>query len=748
MSYLRKECVICESNTFIDCFDIINTINIVEDIDIKFNNNEIKNLIFKGCKNCGCVQLENLFDPNDIYAQASHYTSGAIWNDHNNNFINFISKNVQKSNNIIEVGGGSGRLYDLLIEKITSISEYKILEIETDSIDTNKNVEYINGYCETFDFNKGKINTIIMSHVFEHLYKPSEFLKNICNSNINEVFISIPDMENLMYKKDYNFLHIQHTFYVDTLYITYLFNKYNFKLKNYSNFNKNSNFYYFVRTDKKDKILFKNNSLINKLRSFYEIFKTNLKNLIINKPFYICPSGFYGKMVYHYLNDDSKKNIIGFLDEDLNKVNKRLSGTKCKIFKKEVIKNLNNVNILIIAEKYKEEIKSELNKYNSNIKFISLNSNYTKINNCLICGYKLDKNFFSKDLSIPIGLYCIENEEDNISIPYNIVTCQYCNTIQNRYLGNLDLVYKYGHNEGTGKIYDKMHHIFFNLILENKNIKNILEVGCSVGILSDLIIKNTDKIFYTIVEPNIKLPNNNRRMVYNDFIENIDKFILNKNDTLILSHVLEHFYEPRKVLDKLLIETNINHFYLAWPDLDHYINNNIVNLLTVEHIFYISTNYLEKIVNNYGFKLRIKKKFNNHTIFFYFERTQDIICNSVIKDFDNSTLLYNYINNIKSNLKKINNLILENMNKDIYLWPCSTHNITMLIYDDVLIDKIKAFLDNSPNKINKTVIQFNKKCLSFNDIDKDNSIVILNGGPFNQELIDSCKKSNINYFVL
>ena len=88
------------------------------------------------------------------------------------------------------------------------------------------------------------------------------------------------------------------------------------------------------------------------------------------------------------------------------------------------------------------------------------------------------------------------------------------------------------------------------------------------------------------------------------------------------------------------------------------------------------------------------------------------------------------------------------MNKDIYLWPCSTHNITMLIYDDVLIDKIKAFLDNSPNKINKTVIQFNKKCLSFNDIDKDNSIVILNGGPFNQELIDSCKKSNINYFVL
>tara|TARA_A100001015_G_C14594572_1_gene558046 strand:+ start:385 stop:645 length:261 start_codon:yes stop_codon:yes gene_type:complete len=80
MSFKRKNCVICDESDFVECFDIINTINIVEDCNIDFNENEIKKLIFKGCKNCGCVQLENLFDPNEIYAQASHYTSGSIWN--------------------------------------------------------------------------------------------------------------------------------------------------------------------------------------------------------------------------------------------------------------------------------------------------------------------------------------------------------------------------------------------------------------------------------------------------------------------------------------------------------------------------------------------------------------------------------------------------------------------------------------------------------------------------------------------
>ena len=34
MSYIRKNCVICDSSNFVDCFEIINTINIVEDCNL------------------------------------------------------------------------------------------------------------------------------------------------------------------------------------------------------------------------------------------------------------------------------------------------------------------------------------------------------------------------------------------------------------------------------------------------------------------------------------------------------------------------------------------------------------------------------------------------------------------------------------------------------------------------------------------------------------------------------------------
>ena len=68
-----------------------------------------------------------------------------------------------------------------------------------------------------------------------------------------------------------------------------------------------------------------------------------------------------------------KEQIIGFLDSDKHKINKRLSATKCPIYEKEYIKNFENVNVLIIAEKYKNEIVQELLSYNDSINFIFLN---------------------------------------------------------------------------------------------------------------------------------------------------------------------------------------------------------------------------------------------------------------------------------------------------------------------------------------------------------------------------------------
>ena len=81
--YLRNNCIVCGENNFEKSFILINTINVVENEIIPYCNDEIKYLDFVECTNCNCIQLKNLFNPDEIYNQPSHYLEGELWKNHN-----------------------------------------------------------------------------------------------------------------------------------------------------------------------------------------------------------------------------------------------------------------------------------------------------------------------------------------------------------------------------------------------------------------------------------------------------------------------------------------------------------------------------------------------------------------------------------------------------------------------------------------------------------------------------------------
>lgn len=374
----RNKCIFCEEKVFVDCFDIINTINYTEDLDVSYNENEIINLNFVGCVKCGGVQLKNLFDPNLIYGKASHCTENDEWVKHNNSFISFIKKNIIKNNKVIEIGGGLGKFAKNAMNEIKTIDSYKILEIghPIKNVELAQKIEFLEGNCEDYNFNELDVDTIIMSHVFEHLYDPKKFVKNISNANIKEIFIAIPHMEVLMENGDINNLNVQHTFYIDAKYIASLFNEFSYSLNETLNYADNSLFFYFKKnftpSNFKSKELYANVNLIKTLDHFYNNLKEKISKIDIDHRFFICPSGFYGKIVYYYLKEETKKNVIGFLDGDKNKINKRLSGTNHLVYHKEFIQHRENVTILLISEKYKEKLIEELDEYNKSINFLIL----------------------------------------------------------------------------------------------------------------------------------------------------------------------------------------------------------------------------------------------------------------------------------------------------------------------------------------------------------------------------------------
>jgi hypothetical protein len=206
----------------------------------------------------------------------------------------------------------------------------------------------------------------------------------------------------------------------------------------------------------------------------------------------------------------------------------------------------------------------------------------------------------------------------------------------------------------------------------------------------------------------------------------------NDSNTLIISHVFEHFYNPIEILNKIMNNSNIENILLVWPDLQYYKNNNIFHVLNTEHTFYIDNELIKILFNNYLFETIEEIKYENHSVLFYFKR------NKINTDYS----IDNLFNNILNRKSEIMTFIKNNKfnNKKICIWPASVHTQFLIMLLQLTNDEIDFVLDNSINKIGKVLYGYNLECKSFNDnCNDENCAIILNGGCFNNEVINLIK---------
>jgi len=82
---------------------------------------------------------------------------------------------------------------------------------------------------------------------------------------------------------------------------------------------------------------------------------------------YIIPSGMYGQFLYHTIS--KKENIIGFLDNNSERHDKKLYGTDKMVFNPTLI-DYNNVNVIVCECPYKDEIITGLKNIYPAIQYI------------------------------------------------------------------------------------------------------------------------------------------------------------------------------------------------------------------------------------------------------------------------------------------------------------------------------------------------------------------------------------------
>jgi hypothetical protein len=282
------------------------------------------NLSFSYCESCGTVQLNELIDPEILYSENHNNTAGSsLWNTHNQEFYNFIKKSTPLPKNIMEIGGSDGTLLKKF--DANDYTGYTIIDLCNDvNIEIKENVIYKKANCETEYLPESDI--IIMSHVLEHLYNPRLFLENVFrNTTIHEIYISIPDMETLLNNDSYSFLHFEHTYYLCLENMKFLASICGWTVETVEKFQKHSIFLKLKRGLVEKSASCKLDYM--KIKDYFLRLENRLVNIKLTEPSYCFPGGHFGQLLYYYLDEESRKNIIHFVDNDVTKQGKRIYGT-------------------------------------------------------------------------------------------------------------------------------------------------------------------------------------------------------------------------------------------------------------------------------------------------------------------------------------------------------------------------------------------------------------------------------------
>lgn len=347
--------------------------------------------------------------------------------------------------------------------------------------------------------------------------------------------------------------------------------------------------------------------------------------------------------------------------------------------------------------------------------------------------------FTEDDLSKEQSEQDIENK---FFMPYNILICNNCNTTQTKYLADLHILYNTNHVDNYGTTKSQKFIEFSNFIKNNKDICGFIEVGTPHCDLANELLSTYKNTPYTIIEPSVIKPSSNITVIPS-FLENVNIDNIPAN-TIIMSDVFEHFYEPLKILEKIsnicegsaeiLSQSNIKYIYLNHPDFDYAIYNNNYLCLNAEHTYLIEHQFLFYLFEKYGFRLNEMKNFNNSSLFLCFKR-ENIIpdissrIDTKLLNINMPTTITKYVNNMFNIVNKMNLYMIENRDKNFYIWPASVHSVTLFTFG-LDYKKLLGILDNSPNKVGKYQYGYNLKCDSFYDIIKngDENIVIFISG--------------------
>jgi len=299
---------------------------------------------------------------------------GTIWKEYFELFLQKIQPIIKKRN-VLEIGCPSGKI----ALKANDYNKWFIVEPnKNDAIIFNENIHFIETFFDEHFEIDDKIDVIIHSHLFEHIYEPNVFLKK-CYETLSangEMFFGVPNMDVIAETGICPFLGIffEHTIALTKENIKYVLTKNNFEIVEIIDYKQHSTLYH-CRKKTNQYWIPRKHQIINKYETFmqtnkvYEAFaeKCNERIANSNKEVYIFGASYNTQFLICFGIRVDK--IKGILDNSKEKQGKYLYGYELQIYDPNVLKNSDCI-VILKNGYYLNEVFEQIMGINPNTEII------------------------------------------------------------------------------------------------------------------------------------------------------------------------------------------------------------------------------------------------------------------------------------------------------------------------------------------------------------------------------------------
>ena len=262
-----------------------------------------------------------------------------------------------------------------------------------------------------------------------------------------------------------------------------------------------------------------------------------------------------------------------------------------------------------------------------------------------------------------------------------------------------ELVYVDTHSNAVGGVWKRQHELLSSVIAKYFP-SSILELGGGTGILEKTYNSHADKKVnsWIIIDPEPNPIDTNAKFIKGFFPDAMPKNL--EFDILVHSHTWEHAYSSREFIKNISIILKAGQrMIFSVPNLKYLMEQAMTSILNFEHTIYLSDDYVEYLLDEFGMKIENKIFFENHSIIY------DTVKTDRNKHNVNLSLLYEKNKSLFENYIKIHQSKMHKLNEIRHSSFLFGGHITTQFYIAFGLDKsmICGILDNDKFKHGKRV---------------------------------------------